>query len=71
MVQERQFLDNDGGGSPDESTLAFRNAADHDRDLKRTEQPDDLVGAVAFFASPDSDFITGQIFVVDGGKSIP
>ncbi len=53
---------------PDESTLAFRNAGANDRALKRTEKPGDLVGAVAFFASPDSDFITGQTLVVDGGS---
>lgn len=53
---------------PDDSTLAFRNAGANDRALKRTEKPSDLVGAVAFFASPDSDFITGQTLVVDGGS---
>jgi NAD(P)-dependent dehydrogenase (short-subunit alcohol dehydrogenase family) len=31
------------------------------------QRPEDLAGAVAFFASPDSDFITGQTLVVDGG----
>jgi NAD(P)-dependent dehydrogenase (short-subunit alcohol dehydrogenase family) len=29
--------------------------------------PADVVGAVAFFAGPDSAFITGQTLVVDGG----
>jgi len=37
------------------------------RSLKRTEYPDDIAGAVIFLASPDSDFITGQTIVVDGG----
>ncbi len=54
--------------NPDSSTLSFRNAGANDRALKRTEKPADLVGAVAFFASPDSDFITGQTLVVDGGS---
>jgi 3-oxoacyl-[acyl-carrier protein] reductase len=35
--------------------------------LKRREQPADLVGVVAFLASADSDFMTGQTLVVDGG----
>jgi len=37
------------------------------RVLARDMLPDDLVGAVAFFAGPDSAFITGQTLVVDGG----
>jgi 3-oxoacyl-[acyl-carrier protein] reductase len=36
--------------------------------LKRIQKPEDIVGAVLFFASPDSDFITGQTLVVDGGS---
>jgi 3-oxoacyl-[acyl-carrier protein] reductase len=36
--------------------------------LRRLEQPQDLVGAVIFLASSESDFITGQTLVVDGGK---
>ena len=38
------------------------------RSLKRVEYPEDIVGAVIFFASSDSDFITGQTLVVDGGE---
>ena len=35
--------------------------------IKRTQTPEDLVGAVSFFASDDSAFITGQTLPVDGG----
>lgn len=38
--------------------------------LKRLEQPGDLIGAVIFFASDESDFITGQTLLVDGGKAM-
>jgi NAD(P)-dependent dehydrogenase (short-subunit alcohol dehydrogenase family) len=35
--------------------------------VQRDQYPQDIVGAVAFFCSPDADFITGQSLVVDGG----
>ena len=35
--------------------------------LGRIADPKDVVGAVLFFCSPASDFITGQIMYVDGG----
>jgi len=37
------------------------------RALRRDMLPNDVVGAVAFFAGPGSSFITGQTLVVDGG----
>ena len=38
------------------------------RALKRDEQPEDLIGALIFLASADSDFVTGQTIAVDGGN---
>jgi len=37
------------------------------RSFKRDQYPEDLLGAVLFLASKDSDFITGQTLNVDGG----
>jgi NAD(P)-dependent dehydrogenase (short-subunit alcohol dehydrogenase family) len=59
---------------------AVRDAADwtdnlvsanlHSRALKREEQPEDLTGTMAFLLSADSDFMTGQTIVVDGGSAM-
>ncbi|MDJ0928718.1 MAG: glucose 1-dehydrogenase [Gammaproteobacteria bacterium] len=38
------------------------------RAIQRDQQPEDLVGAVAFLLSDDARFITGQTLVVDGGS---
>jgi NAD(P)-dependent dehydrogenase (short-subunit alcohol dehydrogenase family) len=38
--------------------------------LKRTQQPDDLDGVVAFLLSDDAKFITAQTLAVDGGFSM-
>jgi|UniRef100_A0A7C4AS35 3-oxoacyl-[acyl-carrier protein] reductase len=38
--------------------------------LRRLEKPEDVVGAVAFLASDESDFITGQTVLVDGGRAM-
>jgi 2-hydroxycyclohexanecarboxyl-CoA dehydrogenase len=38
--------------------------------MRRLGQPDDLAGAVAFFASPDSDYATGQVLSVSGGLTM-
>jgi len=53
--------------NPDEAIMNVRTAAVAERALKRVQRPEDLVGAVVFFASAESDFITGQSLVVDGG----
>jgi NAD(P)-dependent dehydrogenase (short-subunit alcohol dehydrogenase family) len=37
------------------------------RALARDEVPEDLEGAIAFLASDDSNFMTGQMIVVNGG----
>jgi NAD(P)-dependent dehydrogenase (short-subunit alcohol dehydrogenase family) len=39
------------------------------RALKRDQFPEDLLGALVFLASADSDFVTGQTIAVDGGAT--
>lgn len=38
--------------------------------LGRVAKPDDYIGPVAFLASDDSAFVTGQVLTVDGGWTI-
>ncbi|GAA2232903.1 acetoin reductase [Rarobacter faecitabidus] len=35
--------------------------------LGRIETPEDVAGVVSFLASPNSDYVTGQVLLVDGG----
>ena len=36
--------------------------------IKRRQEPEDVVGTVLFLASKESDFISGQLIIVDGGS---
>jgi 2-hydroxycyclohexanecarboxyl-CoA dehydrogenase len=38
--------------------------------LRRMGQPEEIAAAVAFFVSPDADFITGQVLSVSGGLTM-
>jgi NAD(P)-dependent dehydrogenase (short-subunit alcohol dehydrogenase family) len=38
------------------------------RSFKRLETPDDVVGTLVYLVSSDSDFVTGQTIVIDGGS---
>lgn len=38
--------------------------------LGRVGQPEDIARAVSFLASPDNRYITGQVLIVDGGRSL-
>jgi len=38
---------------------------------KRLGQPDDIAGMVVYLAAPASNFATGQVYVIDGGLTIP
>jgi NAD(P)-dependent dehydrogenase (short-subunit alcohol dehydrogenase family) len=37
----------------------------------RIGEPDDIAGIALYLASPASNFATGQVFVVDGGVTVP
>ena len=40
------------------------------RCVKRPETPEDITGTLVYLASDDSDFVTGQTIVVDGGTAM-
>jgi 3-oxoacyl-[acyl-carrier protein] reductase len=54
---------------PSEEAIAMRNEPVKIRALQRVERPADLVGTISFLQSDDSEFITGQTLLVDGGSA--
>jgi 3-oxoacyl-[acyl-carrier protein] reductase len=53
--------------SVSDEVLTRRQASMEKRAFRRIETPSDIVGTAVFLASSDSDFITGQLLVVEGG----
>ena len=35
--------------------------------MKRYSYPEDVQGTASFLASPESDYMTGQLIMIDGG----
>jgi len=58
------LIQHEGQNAPKEFT-EFQLKA---RSLKRLQTPEDLLGVLIYLASSDSDFVTGQTFLVDGGS---
>jgi 2-hydroxycyclohexanecarboxyl-CoA dehydrogenase len=55
-----------GASNPDKLVEAFQRAIP----LGRIGQPDDLPGAILFFASDDAAYVTGQVLSVSGGLTM-
>lgn len=55
-----------GAGNPEKLEEAFRRSIP----LGRIGQPTDLPGAIAFFASDDAAYVTGQVLSVSGGLTM-
>jgi len=56
----------EGAGNPEKLMEAFTRSIP----LGRIGQPDDLPGAILFFASDDAAYITGQVLSVSGGLTM-
>jgi 3-oxoacyl-[acyl-carrier protein] reductase len=56
--------------NPSDDVVEARTKKAGGRAIQRLQLPEDIVGAMAFFASSDSDFVTGQTLVVDGGSAM-
>jgi NAD(P)-dependent dehydrogenase (short-subunit alcohol dehydrogenase family) len=53
--------------NPDwQGAIASNNIAS--RAIQREARPEDMVGTLLYLASAESDFVTGQVLVVDGGS---
>ena len=48
----------------------FRDKVGKGVPLRRLGRPEDIAGTVAFFASEEASFITGQHLIVDGGMTV-
>jgi 3-oxoacyl-[acyl-carrier protein] reductase len=53
--------------SVSDEVLKRREGSTAKRAFRRIETPADIVGTALFLASSDSDFVTGQLLVVEGG----
>ena len=51
-----------------EQWAAIKDANAATRAIRRDAMPEDLIGAMVFLCSSDSDFVTGQTLVCDGGS---
>jgi len=55
-----------GAGNPEKLEEAFRRATP----MGRIGEPEDLPGAILFFASDDAAYVTGQVLSVSGGLTM-
>jgi NAD(P)-dependent dehydrogenase (short-subunit alcohol dehydrogenase family) len=62
------FTMSDGVKEQPEVIEKLRDVSIASRTLQRDQLPEDVVGAVVFFCGPESDFVTGQTMVIDGGQ---
>ena len=62
------FTMSDGVKQHPEVIEKLRDVSIAARTIQRDQVPEDVVGAVVFFAGPSASFVTGQTMVIDGGQ---
>ncbi len=62
---ETEFLKENPQDPPEVTKMGIAS-----RCIKRQETPEDLTGTIVFLSSDESDFITGQTILVDGGSAL-
>jgi NAD(P)-dependent dehydrogenase (short-subunit alcohol dehydrogenase family) len=62
------FTMSDGVKEHPEVIEQLRDVSVAARTIQRDQEPEDVVGAVVYLASPAASFVTGQTIVIDGGQ---
>ncbi|HEX3290328.1 MAG TPA: glucose 1-dehydrogenase [Gaiella sp.] len=62
------FTMSDGVKEHPEVIEQLRDVSVAARTIQRDQEPEDVVGAVAYLAGPAASFVTGQTIVIDGGQ---
>jgi meso-butanediol dehydrogenase/(S,S)-butanediol dehydrogenase/diacetyl reductase len=61
------FIDREMASITGEEIGAAKRAAEREAPLGRAAKPEEVAAAVAFLASDEASFITGESLLIDGG----
>jgi NAD(P)-dependent dehydrogenase (short-subunit alcohol dehydrogenase family) len=67
---DTKILRNIWGNLPDEQQQNIITGMGQRMPLGHIGQPDEMVGAMVYFASDASSYLTGQTLLIDGGASV-
>jgi meso-butanediol dehydrogenase/(S,S)-butanediol dehydrogenase/diacetyl reductase len=61
------FIDREMSSITGEAIGTAKRAAEHEAPMGRAARPEEVAAAVAFLASDEAPFITGESLLIDGG----